>query len=216
MKWQAAVFDLDGTLINSLADLAASVNRILSAEGYPPRTLDEVRQFVGNGVRRLVERALPHQVPPEELDRLFELYKKDYQQHLLDETAPYPGIVELLQTLKRNGMGLAVLSNKPHTSVNRICEALFPGMFDLSWGDRPGVPRKPDPTAVWMALEEMGVPKEKAVYIGDSETDIRTARNAGLHSIGVLWGFRDRSVLETEQAQEICETAGELERLLLQ
>lgn len=216
MKWEAAVFDLDGTLINSLADLASSVNRILSAGGYPPRTPDEVRQFVGNGVRRLVERALPHPVPTEELDRMFELYKKDYQQHLLDETAPYPGIVELLQTLKQSGMRLAVLSNKPHASVQRICEALFPGTFDLAWGDRSGVPRKPDPTAVWMALDAMDIPREKAVYIGDSETDIRTARNAGLHSIGVLWGFRDRDVLEAEQAQEICETAGELERLLLQ
>lgn len=215
MKWQAAVFDLDGTLINSLADLASSVNRTLSAEGYPPRTLDEVRQFVGNGVRRLVERALPHQVPPEELDRLFELYKQDYQQHLLDETAPYPGIAVLLQTLKQNGMRLAVLSNKPHASVQRICDALFPGTFDLAWGDRPGVPRKPDPTAVWMALEAMDIPREKAVYIGDSETDIRTAKNAGLHSVGVLWGFRDRSVLEAEQAQEICESAEQLERLLL-
>ena len=215
MKWEAAVFDLDGTLINSLADLASSVNRTLSAEGYPPRTLDEVRQFVGNGVRRLVERSLPHEVPLEELDRLFELYKRDYQQHLLDETVPYPGIAGLLLTLKQSVMRLAVLSNKPHASVQRICDALFPGMFDLAWGDRPGVPRKPDPTAVWMALEAMDIPREKVVYIGDSETDIRTAKNAGLHSIGVLWGFRDRSVLEAEQAQEICESAEELERLLL-
>lgn len=215
MKWEAAVFDLDGTLINSLADLTSSVNRILSGEGYPPRTQDEVRQFVGNGVKRLLQRALPQDVSPERLDALLELYKKDYQEHLLDETVPYPGIVSLLRDLKESGIRLAVLSNKPHALVLRICEELFPGSFEIAWGDRPDVPRKPDPTAVWMALDALGIAHDKAVYIGDSETDIRTARNAGLYAAGVVWGFRDRSVLEAEQAQAVCEDAEDLKRLLL-
>lgn len=215
MKWEAAVFDLDGTLINSLGDLTASVNRILAGEGYPLRTLDEVRQFVGNGAKRLLQRALPQDVSPERLDALVERYKSDYQEHLLDETVPYPGVAGLLRELKDRGMRLAVLSNKPHASTIRICGQLFPGIFELAWGDRPDVPRKPDPTAVWRALEAMGVPKEKAVYIGDSETDIRTARNAGLYAVGVLWGFRDKGALEAEQAQVLCTTAGELRKVLL-
>lgn len=215
MKWEAAVFDLDGTLINSLADMTSSVNRILAGAGYPSRTIEEIRQFVGNGAKVLLNRSLPKNVPAEEAEHLLELYKKDYQAHLLDETVPYPGILPLLQQLKKNGLHLAVLSNKPHASTVQICNTLFPGIFEIAWGDRPDVPKKPDPTAVWNALEEMGIPKNKAVYIGDSETDIRTAKNAGLFAVGVSWGFRDRKILEMENPEIICESAYELEERLL-
>lgn len=214
MKWEAAVFDMDGTLIDSLADMTSSVNRILAGAGYPLRTLDEIRQFVGNGARLLVKRSLPENIPDGEADKLFQLYKKDYQEHLLDETVPYNGILPLLEKLKGKGTRLAVLSNKPHDSAVRICNTLFPGMFEIAWGDRPNVPKKPDPTAVWMALEKMGVARDRAVYIGDSETDIRTAKNAGLCAVGVLWGFRDEKVLITEKADYICHTVKELELLL--
>ncbi len=215
MKWDAAVFDLDGTLINSLADMASSVNRILAGAGYPPRTIDEIRQFVGNGAKMLLKRSLPENVSTDETEYLLELYKKDYQAHLLDETVPYPGIPSLLEQLKKNGVRLAVLSNKPHASTVQICNTLFPGIFEIAWGDRPDVPKKPNPAAVWNALEEMGVSKNKAVYIGDSETDIRTAKNAGLYAVGVLWGFRDRKTLEAENPEIICDSVRELEKGLL-
>lgn len=214
MKWEAAVFDMDGTLIDSLADMTSSVNRILAGAGFPLRTQDEIRQFVGNGARLLVKRSLPENIPDGEADELFQLYKKDYQEHLLDETVPYNGILPLLEKLKVEGTRLAVLSNKPHDSAVRICNTLFPGMFEIAWGDRPNVPKKPDPSAVWMALERMGVARDRAVYIGDSETDIRTAKNAGLYAVGVLWGFRDEKVLITEKADYICHTVKELELLL--
>jgi len=215
MKWKAAVFDMDGTLIDSLADMTSSVNRILAGAGYPLRTKDEIRQFVGNGAKLLVRRSLPETVSDGEAERLFNLYKKDYQEHLLDETLPYSGIPSLLEKLKAHGIRLAVLSNKPHASAVRICDTLFPGLFEIAWGDRPNVPKKPDPTAVWSALEEMGVSKDKAVYIGDSETDIRTAKNAGLCSVGVLWGFRDEKVLTAEKPNYLCRSIGELEKILL-
>lgn len=215
MKWDAAVFDLDGTLINSLADMTSSVNRILAGAGYPPRTLDEIRQFVGNGAKMLLRRSLPADVSEDDAEYLLELYKKDYQAHLLDETVPYPGIPSLLEQLRKNGVRLAVLSNKPHASTVQICNTLFPGSFEIAWGDRPDVPKKPNPAAVWNALGEMGVPKNKAVYIGDSETDIRTAKNAGMYAIGVSWGFRDMKTLEDEQPDIICKSAEELGNVLL-
>lgn len=214
MRFDAVIFDLDGTLIDSLEDMWDSVNRVLAVNGYPLRELDEIRRFIGNGAKKLIERSLPAGTSAQEVRRVLDIYREEYQRHLLVKTHPYSGIPELLKSLKKAGMKLAVLSNKPHDATTAICEDLFPGILDLSWGDRPGVPRKPDPTALLMAMETLGVKSSRVAYVGDSETDIRTAKNAGLYAVGVAWGFRGRAVLEAEQADSVCETAEELKLLL--
>lgn len=216
MRFHTIIFDLDGTLVDSLEDLCDSVNAVLTAGGYPPRDLDEVRAFIGNGAKKLVERSLPAGTAEAETARALEAFQKEYQRRLLVKTHPYPGIPELLKSLKAQGMKVAMLSNKPHDAAVSICEGLFPGVFDLCWGARPGIPKKPDPTAVLLAMKELGTQPEQTAYVGDSEPDIRTAKNAGICSVGVSWGFRSREILMAERADIVCDSADELERFLMQ
>lgn len=210
MKYQLAIFDLDGTLLNTLEDLADSVNYIMKQFGYPERTLTEVRSFVGNGIRKLIERSAPEDATSEEIDRMFEEFKVYYGEHCADKTKPYEGIRELLDDMQKQGIKLAVVSNKADYAVKTLCEQYFPGIFDEAVGERTGIARKPAPDTVNEVLKMLQTEKSKAVYIGDSEVDVQTARNAELDCIAVDWGFRDAEVLKAAGAEKIASTPAEV------
>lgn len=189
-QYDLAIFDLDGTILYTLQDLANSLNYALSRHGYPTRSLEEVRRFVGNGVRKLVERGAPAGMDGAALDRLYDDFHRHYKDHDLDNTRPYDGIPALLKELQKTGLRLAVVSNKVDYAVKDLCAKFFPDTFDAAIGERPGVAKKPAPDMVQEALRLTGVAPNRAVYIGDSEVDIQTARNAGLDEVIVTWGFR--------------------------
>ena len=210
MKYKAIIFDLDGTLTDTLFDLKESVNYALRQMKWPERTLDEVRQFVGNGVRRLMEQSVPTDCEEEEFTECFEVFKEHYMEHCQDHTTLFPGVSELLQELKGRGYKMAIVSNKLQQGVDELQKQFFKGTIDVALGERPGWLRKPYPDMVYYALEMLGVSPEEAVYIGDSEVDMATARNAGLPCISVLWGFRDRDYLKEIGAFRMVETPAEI------
>lgn len=209
-----AIFDLDGTILDTLEDLAGALNHALTEFGYPTRTLPEVRSFVGNGIRNLIRRGAPSGTPEETIDRLHAAFTAHYNAHCADKTRPYDGIPALLTALRDRGLRIAVVSNKPDGAVRPLCARYFPGLFDAAVGERTGVARKPAPDSVNAVLAEMGVDRTEAVYIGDSEVDIETARNAGMACISVDWGFRTRMQLQSSGASVIASTPGELLALL--
>lgn len=208
------IFDMDGTLLDTLEDLMDAANAGLAAKEYPARTLEEIRTFVGNGVRCLMERAAPEGIPEENLEDCLDAFKAYYARHWQDKTKPYDGILPLLTRLKEMGVKTAVISNKYDQAVAQLCEDYFPGSFDIARGEREGVPRKPAPDAVFAILKELGVTKEQAVYVGDSEVDMATAKNAGLKAVGVTWGFRSRELLEEKGADHIIDEPMQLLSLL--
>ena len=207
MRKQLAIFDLDGTLLDTLDDLADAVNWALEQEGLPQRTREEVRAFVGNGIRSLIERAVPAGTAAAQTDRVFAAFKARYADHCADRTRPYPGIPELLAWLRAEGLRTAVVSNKADFAVQTLCRDYFPGLVDCAVGERAGIPKKPAPDSVLEVLRTLKIPKEQAIYIGDSEVDVVTARNAGMDGILVLWGFRDRQTLERAGAKHFAATA---------
>lgn len=190
------IFDLDGTLLNTLDDLAASVNYALRTHGMPERTLDEVRSFVGNGVRLLMERAIPEGSANPRFEETFATFRAYYMEHSLDTTRPYDGIPEMIHTLKQRGCRLAVVSNKFYAATQELIRHFFPEItVAIGEHEAEGIRKKPAPDTVFEALRQLGVGKEKAVYVGDSDVDLQTARNSGLPCISVLWGFRNRDFL---------------------
>ncbi len=195
------LFDLDGTLLNTLEDLRDATNASLRHFGYPERSLEEIRTFVGNGARNQIRLSLPEGA--ENLDAVLAWYKEYYADHCQIKTAPYPGILEALKELTHP---VAIVSNKPDVAVKSLCARYFPGIFAL--GETSDCPRKPDPTMVFKAMEAIGV--ERCIYVGDSEVDVRTARNAGVPCLSVLWGFRDREVMEAEGGTCFCDSTGDL------
>lgn len=198
----AILFDLDGTLLDTLADLHDAVNYALDAFGYPLRSLEEVRRFVGNGAGRLMALAVPEGVDSAPVLAVFQEY---YRDHCQKKTGPYPGIMDALEQLGRK-YPLAIVSNKPDAAVKRLCGSRFPGVY--ARGEDADCPRKPDPAMVFKAMKAIGA--ESCVYVGDSEVDIATAKRAGVPCVSVLWGFRDRAELEDAGGNIFCETAGEL------
>lgn len=216
MVYKLVIFDLDGTILNTLEDLAASVNAALRLNAMPERTIEEVRQFVGNGIRKLIERAVPAETSPESTEQVLADFRSHYELHCTDRTAPYEGIPALIDALRAAGMLTAVVSNKADSAVQKLCAAMFPGQFDAVAGEREGVRRKPAPDAVNAVLERFGIAKEEAVYIGDSDVDIRTAANAGMACISVDWGFRDAAFLNAHGAEEILSSPETLQKRLLQ
>lgn len=208
------IFDLDGTLLNSLQDLAASTNYALRRHGYPTHELSAFRYFVGNGINKLLERALPEVERTEEnMLKIREDFVAYYAEHKADFTAPYDGICELLKGLKRRGMLLAVASNKYHSATRELIQEYFgEGLFDFVYGQREGVPVKPDPAIVFDIMKEAGVSKNEILYVGDSGVDMQTAVNSGVASIGVTWGFRDREELLANGAQHIADEPCEIVR----
>lgn len=195
MKYKAIIFDLDGTLTDTLEDLFLSVNYALRSCGLPERSLEEVRKFVGNGVRKLIERSVPEDVQSTVLEKCFEAFHAHYIIHCQDHTCLYPGVATLLMTLHTKGYRMAVVSNKLQKGVDELARTFFSGVIDVAIGEQPGIPRKPEPDMVEQALSQLGVSKEEAIYVGDSDVDLQTASNAGLPCISVLWGFRSRDFL---------------------
>lgn len=193
--YQTYIFDLDGTLLNTLHDLAASVNYSLRTMGMPERTLEEVRLFVGNGVKKLMERAIPDGLDNPQFDETYQAFRTHYLHHNLDTTAPYPGINELLTELHHRGKRIAIVSNKFYAATQELARHFFPDTVEVAIGEREGIRKKPAPDTVLEAMRQMGVGAEGAVYIGDSDVDIKTAHNSLLPCISVLWGFRDRNFL---------------------
>lgn len=208
MKYKAVLFDMDGTLLDTLADMAAAVNHILSVHGYPLRTEEEVRAFVGNGARKLMERALPPDVTGDAFEALLEEYRQWYEAHACVKTAPYPGVPAVLAALHRAGVRCAVVSNKPDGATRELAARFFPGL--PSFGQQDGIPAKPAPDMVYHALAELGVEASAAAYVGDSEVDVALARNAGLPLVAVSWGFRGREALEEAGAALVVDDAATL------
>ena len=206
------IFDLDGTLLDTLGDLAASVNYALRTHGMPEHSVDDVRRFVGNGVRKLMERAVPDGADNPRFDETFATFRQYYMAHSLDTTRPYEGIPETLAALKARGCHLAVVSNKMMAATQELCHHFFPDTIEVAIGEdeAAGIRRKPAPDTVFAALKALGVGKENAVYVGDSDVDIQTACNAGLPCISVLWGFRDRDFLISHGAQTFITHPAEL------
>ena len=183
MKYKAILFDMDGTLLNTLADMVSAVNHILSVHGWPLRTTEEVRAFVGNGARRLMERALPPTVTGEDFEAVLTEYRDWYQAHNCVDTEPYAGIPAVLAALDAAGIKTAVVSNKPDATTKTLAARFFPGL--PAFGQRDDVPPKPAPDLVFRALDTLGVAAADAVYVGDSEVDVATARNAGSGELGL-------------------------------
>ena len=199
------LFDLDGTLLNTLEDLLDATNYALAQCGYPKRTLPELRRFVGNGAENQIRMSLPEGASPEEVQRVLKIYKPYYTEHCQVKTRPYDGILESLAILKEK-YPIAVVSNKPDAAVKALCGQMFPGIFAL--GEAPDCPRKPAPDMVHKACRAIGV--DTCVYVGDSEVDVRTAKNAGVPCLSVLWGFRDREDIEAAGGQYFCESPAQL------
>lgn len=191
----AVIFDLDGTLLNTLGDLRAATNHALEVRGLPPHSMEEIRQFIGNGIRLLICRAMPEGTPEAEIDAALDDFKAYYAAHIHDRTVPYDGIPQLLTALRKRGIKVAVLSNKIDSASQQLIEYFFPGKTDVVFGEHVGVPRKPDPTSCRMVMQQLGVQPEQVLYVGDSGTDMQTAKNAGLYAVGVTWGFRSKEVL---------------------
>lgn len=216
MKYKAAIFDMDGTILNTLEDLWGATNYMLRVSGYPERTLDEVRQFVGNGIRKLIERAAPQGTDSAEIDRLFGVFNGYYKEHCADNTKPYDGILDMLKKLRAGGVRTAVVSNKADYAVQELCVQYFDGLFDAAAGERAGVRKKPAPDAVFAVLDKLGVNAADAVYIGDSDVDVETARNSGMAHIIVDWGFRNKDFLISKGAKTIVSSPHDIENIILQ
>ncbi len=215
MKYKTVIFDLDGTLLDTLDDLNESTNYALESMGYPKRNIAEVRKFVGNGVAKLIERAVPDGTARAMEEKTLLIFKEHYALHCEDKTKPYDGILPLLDLLQKNGIKIAVVSNKIDSAVSELCKKYFGNRIFLAVGDRVGIKRKPDPDSVFEVLQKLGASIEEAVYIGDSEVDVQTAKNAGISFIGVTWGFRDKQILAENGAILFAETPQELESMLL-
>lgn len=214
MKYDTIIFDLDGTLLNTLDDLKESLNVALTTYGYETRSLEEVRRFVGNGVRKLVERSLPVNSTEEEIDQCLTTFKEHYELNMQNNTRPYDGIMELLLDLNRYNFKMAIVSNKYDAAVKELAKEYFGNLFPVAIGESATVKRKPAPDSVFAAIKELGADIKSTVYVGDSETDVQTAKNAGLPCIGVTWGFRTREILRKEGADYLIDTPKELLTLI--
>lgn len=212
--YKTAIFDLDGTLLNTLEDLTNSVNAALEKNNKPQRTIEEVRSFVGNGIRLLVERAVPAGTAAAETDQIFADFKAHYAIHCNDKTRPYDGMPALLEKLSKEGYHLAIVSNKADSAVKELNQIYFKDVISVAIGECEGIRKKPAPDTVNQAFRELGVTKEDAVYIGDSDVDVMTAKNSGLPCISVLWGFREKEFLKENGATVFAKDADELEQLL--
>ncbi len=185
---KAVIFDLDGTLLNTLEDLKEATNFALCKFGYPERTLNEVRCFVGNGVKKLIERAVPENC--KNIDECLEIFKKNYSENMCNHTKPYDGILKILEELHKDGVKIGVVSNKFDSAVKDLCKKYFGNLIDCAIGQNDDVPKKPAPNGVLKAMNELGADKNSTIYAGDSDVDVETAKNTQLPCIGVTWGFR--------------------------
>lgn len=215
MKYKAVIFDMDGTILNTLEDLKNATNYSLRQFGMPERSLEEVRMFVGNGIRKLVERAVPAGTSEEKIAQVFDVFLEYYEIHSADNTSPYPGILELVEKLKKSGIKTAVSTNKADIPAQELGREYFNGIFDLIVGQQDGLKVKPAPDSVNKILSILDIQKKDAIYIGDSDVDVQTAKNSGLDFIGVSWGFRGREFLEKNGAKNIVDNANEILDLVI-
>lgn len=215
--YQNVIFDLDGTLLNTIDDLADAANWVCERHGWPTHTVEEYKQLVGNGMAVLAQRFVPADWrTPVRIAQVLGEFMPYYDAHKEDKTAPYPGLPELLSELKGAGVKVAVLSNKAHSLVPDILEHYFPGVFSYAQGAMEGQPTKPDPTLLHRLMKEMGASRGDTLFVGDSNVDAHTAKNGGLTCCGVLWGFRGREELVREGADFLAEDAGALKKLILE
>lgn len=209
------IFDLDGTLLDTLDDLCNSVNYSLRTNNFPERSLEEVRTFVGNGIRLLIERSVPEGTSKELIDKTFECFKTYYAVHCNDKTKTYPGVMDMLKELKKNGYKIAVLSNKAQYAVTKLCDIYFNNLLDDAVGARENVAKKPSPDALYICAENNNINLNNVIYVGDSDVDVATANNAGVKGIAVTWGFRSRELLIKCGAENLADNTDELLQILL-
>lgn len=208
------IFDLDGTLLNTLEGLKNSTNFALKKFNCPEITLEQTRSFVGNGVQKLIERAIPNGEKNPDFEKCLNTFKEHYSKTMYQKTVAYDGIEDMLTELKRKGIKTGVVSNKFDTAVKELCKNYFDGLIIVAIGESPNVRKKPAPDSVLKAMEILGAKPENTLYVGDSDVDIQTAKNTNLKSVGVTWGFRDRELLEEEGADFIINTPCELLELI--
>ena len=214
MRFNTVIFDLDGTLLNTLDDLRDSLNEVLIAKGYAPRSLEEVRRFVGNGVKNLIRMSVPVECNDEVVTLVMEEFKDNYKQNMQNKTRPYNGIMELLLDLSRYNYKIAIVSNKYDSAVKELARTYFGNLIPVAIGETSEIKRKPAPDSIFTAVKELGSDLSSTVLVGDSETDVQTAKNAGIPCIGVTWGFRCREVLRSEGADYLIDTPKELLTLI--
>lgn len=189
------IFDLDGTLLNTLEDLMISANYALLEFGFPTHSLEDIRKFVGNGVKKLIERAVPIDCPQDVIEKCLDVFKEHYSKNMYNHTKPYDSILEILEKLHNKGLKIGVVSNKFDSAVKELCQKYFLNLVDIAIGQSDDVPKKPAPNVVFKAMKELSAEPSSTIYVGDSEVDVQTAKNSDLPCIGVLWGFRDRKDL---------------------
>lgn len=214
MAIKLILFDLDGTLINTLEDLTDSTNYILTTNNFPTRTIKEIRTFVGNGIKKLIERAVPNNTPESIIEKCYNEMITYYKEHSLIKTVPYPGIIDLIKSLHSKGIKIGVITNKAQNSADLIVYNFFQNYVDLVIGDNKKFPLKPNPDSINEAIKYFNVSKEETIYIGDSEVDLLTGKNADIKTIAVLWGFRDKEFLIKKGGKIFVKTSKELEKLL--
>lgn len=197
MNKNILIFDLDGTLLNTLNDLTDSTNYALASLGYPQKTIEQVRNYVGNGVAKLIERAIPNGRTNPDFEKCLEIFKENYSKNMYNKTAPYDGIIKMLKQLRLKGCKIAVVSNKFDAAVKELCKKYFPDMINVAIGENEagGIKKKPAPDTVLKALKELNGKTSDAIYLGDSEVDIQTAQNSNMPCISVAWGFKDKDFL---------------------
>lgn len=210
------IFDLDGTLLNTLDDLADSTNIVMKAFGYPQHSKEDIRNFVGNGVAKLIERAIPNGKENKNYNKCLDMFKEIYPKNMYNKTAPYQGITDMLKSLKEKGLIIAVVSNKFDLAVKELCEKYFPNLIDFCAGEneKEGIRKKPAPDTVLKVLEQYNLKNNDAIYVGDSEVDIQTAQNSDMPCISVSWGFKDREFLTNNGAEIIINTPTEITDIL--
>ncbi|MBQ0037648.1 MAG: HAD-IA family hydrolase [Clostridiales bacterium] len=208
MSYKTCLFDMDGTVLDTVADLADAVNHTLTGYGYPARSVQQVKDATGNGARELIAHSLHDGEATPDFENILAEYKAWYADHTCVETAPYPGIPALLEKLRRDGVQVAIVSNKPDKAAKILAERFFPGI--PTFGETADIPRKPAPDMVYHAAKKLGASLDGTVYIGDSEVDVQTARNAGVDLVAVSWGFRGRERLKIAGAERIADTVAEL------
>ena len=214
-KYKAVIFDLDGTLLNTIDDLSDAVNYTLTKYCYPTHTVEDYKYKVGNGMRKLLERSLPEGRNTEaDIDNAMEIFMPYYAKHKMDKTAPYENIPELLKELKSRGIKTAVVTNKAHSAAVPLIDEVFPLLFNCVTGQKDGVPTKPDPTAVFDTMKTLDVTADECIFVGDSAVDMQTAKNAGCFALGVLWGFRKADELIENGADKLISEPKELLNLL--
>ena len=210
MRYNTYIFDLDGTILDTLLDLANAVNFAMRSKGYPERTVDEVRSFIGNGIKVLIKRAVPQGTGEDDYAEALEIFTKYYLEHIADYTKPYDGIIDVINELKKKGCKTAVVSNKAHFAAQAVVKDFFVDIFDAVTGKMDEFPPKPEPDSLLYTIKMLGADKEKCIYIGDSDVDVLTAHNAGLECIGVTWGNRDEDVLLQSGAEYIAHRPKEI------